>query len=202
MRPIILLALSLCAITPAAKAQSADQARVEQVVAATFAHAPEAWKSRIVQDETQRLCSLRRNEPTQAEADAILAREKTNVVLPADGVLLGDWKRGEAIAQNGRGGQFSDEPGTVSGGNCYACHQMDAAEISYGTLGPSLLGYGRLRDFVPEAIPGAYVKVFNAQAMLACSMMPRFGHNKVLTEQQIKDVVAYLMAKDSPVNRP
>jgi len=31
--------------------------------------------------------------------------------------------------------------------------------------------------------------------------MPRFGTNKVLSMDQIKDLVALLMAKDSPVNK-
>ncbi len=31
--------------------------------------------------------------------------------------------------------------------------------------------------------------------------MPRFGHNGILSEQQIKDVVALLMDPDSPVNK-
>jgi sulfur-oxidizing protein SoxX len=31
--------------------------------------------------------------------------------------------------------------------------------------------------------------------------MPRFGSNKVLTIDQIKDLVALLMSKDSPVNQ-
>jgi sulfur-oxidizing protein SoxX len=31
--------------------------------------------------------------------------------------------------------------------------------------------------------------------------MPRFGHNGILTEQQIKDVVALLMDPESPVNK-
>ena len=32
--------------------------------------------------------------------------------------------------------------------------------------------------------------------------LPRFGHNGILTDQQIKDVVAFLLAPDSPVNEP
>jgi sulfur-oxidizing protein SoxX len=32
--------------------------------------------------------------------------------------------------------------------------------------------------------------------------MPRFGHNGVLSEEQIKDVVAYLFDPESPVNKP
>jgi sulfur-oxidizing protein SoxX len=31
--------------------------------------------------------------------------------------------------------------------------------------------------------------------------MPRFGHSQILTEQQIRDVVALLMSPDSPVNK-
>jgi sulfur-oxidizing protein SoxX len=31
--------------------------------------------------------------------------------------------------------------------------------------------------------------------------MPRFGHSEILTEQQIKDVVALLLDPNSPVNK-
>ena len=31
--------------------------------------------------------------------------------------------------------------------------------------------------------------------------MPRFGHNGILTEEQIKDVVALLLDPQSPVNK-
>ena len=31
--------------------------------------------------------------------------------------------------------------------------------------------------------------------------MPRFGANKILTIEQIKDLVALLMSPDSPVNK-
>ncbi|MEO8136346.1 MAG: sulfur oxidation c-type cytochrome SoxX, partial [Betaproteobacteria bacterium] len=31
--------------------------------------------------------------------------------------------------------------------------------------------------------------------------MPRFGHNGILTEKQIKDVVALLLDPESPVNK-
>ena len=188
-------------ISPADPA-TASPARVDAAIAATFAGAAVAWMPRVTQDETQRLCSLRRNEPTQAEADSIVARESATLVMPAETTVLGNWRNGEKIAQNGQGGQFSDAPGTVSGGNCYACHQMAPAEISYGTLGPSLAGYGRLHDFKPEAARAAYAKVYNPQSALACSSMPRFGHNKILTEHQIKDIVAFLFAPESPVNAP
>ena len=47
----------------------------------------------------------------------------------------------------------------------------------------------------------AYGKVYNAEAYSACTNMPRFGHSGILTEQQVKDVVALLMDPDSPVNK-
>jgi L-cysteine S-thiosulfotransferase len=36
---------------------------------------------------------------------------------------------------------------------------------------------------------------------LPCSNMPRFGYHKFLSEQQIKDVTAYLFDPQSPVNK-
>ena len=197
MRILLAMLLSPCL----AAAQPADPARVDAVVAATFPGNDPAWQSRVVQDETQRQCSLSRNEPNQTEFDAIRAREAATVRFPADTVVLGDWKRGEDIAQNGRGNQFSDAPGTVSGGNCYACHQMAQTELSYGTLGPSLVGYGRSRQYAPEEARAAYAKIWNAQSVMPCSTMPRFGHNRVLTEQQVKDTVAFLFDPASPVNK-
>jgi len=51
-------------------------------------------------------------------------------------------------------------------------------------------------------IRDAYIKIYNSQAVVACSNMPRFGHTKVLTIDQIKDVMAYLFDRQSPVNQP
>lgn len=179
----------------------APPAVVDKVVTESFTKLPEGWAARLVSDETMQVCSVTRNQPSAKEAEAIMAREAKTVKLPA-GSVIGNWKEGEKVAQNGRGGQFSDPPGTVSGGNCYACHQMDPREVSYGTLGPSLMNYGAERKFSAEDAKAAYAKVFNPQAVFACSSMPRFGHNGVLSEQQMKDVVAYLFDPASPVNQP
>ncbi|MGA0560970.1 sulfur oxidation c-type cytochrome SoxX [Ancylobacter sp. VNQ12] len=185
---------------PAQEAPTIDAARVDAVVKAGFTKLPEGWGPRLQQDETQRICSLTRNNPSPDQAAAIMKSEEVRVIFPADSVL-GDWKEGAKVAQNGRGGQFSDPPGTVSGGNCYACHQLDPKEVSYGTLGPSLAGYGRDRNYDLADAKATFAKVYDAQASLACSSMPRFGVNGVLTEQQIKDVVAYLFDPNSPVNK-
>jgi sulfur-oxidizing protein SoxX len=183
------------------RSASVDAAVVDAFIKGMWKTVPDGWQSRIEQDETQRVCSQYRNNPPDPEFARILAREKATVVLPADGNVIGDWKAGEKVAQNGRGGQFSDRPGTVSGGNCYACHQMARAELSFGTLGPSLLEYGKVRKFSAEEAKLVYARVFNSQSAHPCTLMPRFGYHKVLTEKQIKDVVAYLMSPDSPVNK-
>lgn len=182
-------------------AKPVDPAIVDAYLKSTFGKAPPEWQERIVPDETLKVCNKYHNEVPAAEADKIVARELTKVVYPADGQFLGNWKEGAKIANNGRGGQFSDPPDTVAGGNCYACHQMEKKELSFGTLGPSLTNYGKDRKFAPEDIKAAYTKIYDSQAVLACSNMPRFGANKVLNEQQIKDLVAFLFDPESPVNK-
>jgi L-cysteine S-thiosulfotransferase len=174
---------------------------VDAYLQSTFGKAAPEWQAKIVQDETMQICSAYRNEVPHVEADKIMKRELTTVVYPADGKYLGDWKAGAEIANNGRGGQFSDDAKTVNGGNCYACHQMEKAEVSFGTLGTSLTNYGKDRKFAEAEIKQAYTKIYNSQAVIACSNMPRFGSNKFLTEQQIKDVLAFLFDPESPVNK-
>jgi L-cysteine S-thiosulfotransferase len=174
---------------------------VDRVVAATFKGASEEWKKRIEQDEAQRLCSEHKGELPAALVPKLVESQKATVVLPADGKVIGNWKEGAKIAQNGRGGQFSDPPNIVGGGNCYACHQLSKAEVSYGTMGPSLNEYGKIRRFREDDAKAAYAKIYNAQSVLPCSNMPRFGLTKALSEQQIKDVVGYLFDPESPVNK-
>ena len=175
---------------------------VAVVVKNTWQAPPEGWQSRVDQDETQRICSETRNNPSKAQFEKIQAREAAAIVFPADGKVLGDWKAGEAIAQIGTGGQFSDKPDGPRGGNCYACHQMAPQELSYGTLGPSLIEYGKIRKFDAAEAKVAYAKIFNAHSVVPCSNMPRFGAHKFLSEQQLKDVTAYLFDAESPVNKP
>jgi sulfur-oxidizing protein SoxX len=193
-------ALLLCA-GPAFADERPSQAVIDAYLAATFGKAPPEWQARIKPDETLAVCNTTRNNPSSAESEAILKRESARVSYPADGKFLGDWKKGYQVANNGRGGQFSDPPNTVSGGNCFACHQLDPKEVSYGTLGPSLAAYGKDRKYDPETIKDAYTKIYNSMAVVPCSNMPRFGVNKVLDEQQIKDVMAYLFDPESPVNK-
>jgi len=205
MRTTITIAAILLTGGTAALAQSkpgVDRAKVDAAIVAAFPTAPADWHSRFVQDETMQQCSMHENLPPKAIAEAIQKREKAKVEYPADGKLMGDWKAGEKLAQSGYGLRFSDyPPRNVNGGNCYACHQLTKAEVSYGTIGPTLLNYGKIRKFGEAETKAAYEKIYNAQAAFPCSLMPRFGANKVLTIDQIKDLVALVMNPESPVNK-
>jgi L-cysteine S-thiosulfotransferase len=188
--------------------------KTREILKASFADKGQAKLDRLDQSALQLACSqaaangkeLDKPQRTKLEA-AALATVKT----PSDGLWLGDWKEGEKVAQSGRGMQFTDAAGSVAGGNCYACHQMTKQEISYGNIGPSLLGYGKLRSVKfegtqPSAESLAIVqytwgKLWNSHAYNACSNMPRFGDAGILTEVQLKQVMALLLSPESPVNQ-
>lgn len=179
-----------------------DGSRIEAAVKASWPKAASDWQERLVPDATMQSCSAYRNAPPPAVAKAIAMREKATIQYPADGKLMGDWKKGDTIAQSGYGQRFTDyPPARENGGNCYACHQLDAREVSYGTVAPSLLGYGKIRRFAEADIKAVYDKIYNSHAAFPCSNMPRFGSNGVLTMEQIKDLVALVMSPDSPVNK-
>jgi len=197
----IVLALSAVRLL-AQEAPAHEAAKAATAIEAAFPTAPADWQSRLVPDDTMRACSAYRNSPPKAVAEAVAQRARAVIAYPADGRLLGDWQRGEAIAQSGYGLRFTDSPPRApNGGNCYACHRLGPQELSYGTLGPSLLAYGRARQFGAADAKAAYEKIYNSQAGFPCSNMPRFGANKILTVEQIKDLVALLMSPDSPVNK-
>jgi sulfur-oxidizing protein SoxX len=169
----------------------------------SFKESGQAKLDRLDQDAMQKACSeYPGGSGMPKELSAKLEKEQQALVkYPADGKLLGDWKSGERIAQTGVGKQYSDDPTAPSGGNCYACHQLTKEEVSYGTIGPSLNNFAKLRGYSPEMQKYAYGKIYNSQAFSVCSSMPRFGHSNILTEQQLKDVTALLMDPNSPVNK-
>jgi L-cysteine S-thiosulfotransferase len=149
-------------------------------------------------------------KPINADvADALQAAQLKTIKWPADGKFMGDWKAGEKLAQSGRGLTWSDAADTANGGNCYNCHQMDPKEISYGTIGPSLTGYAKTRGVIADPTSPAskaiieytWGKIWNAKAYNACSVMPRAGHKGIITEAQVKDLMALLLDPKSPVNQ-
>jgi len=176
------------------------------MIKGSFRPQGQAGIERLQQDEAQRICSG--PAPSPADLKRIETTELATVKPPPSGRYLGDWREGEKLAQNGRGMTWTDPAGAPAGGNCYNCHQMSKAEISFGTIGPSLYNYGKLRGVNDPADPASapivqytWGKIWNAKAYSACSEMPRFGHAKVLSEQQIQDLMALLLDPKSPVNQ-
>jgi L-cysteine S-thiosulfotransferase len=186
-------------------------AMAERVMKSSFRDQGPVKVDRLTQDDANRLCSQADVAGKQLDEKTAKAIEEANlktVKWPSDGKFLGDWRQGETIAQSGRGLTWTDAPGQTNGGNCYNCHQISKEEISFGTLGPPLYNYGKIRGVADpnSAASKAIVeytwgKIFNARAYNACSQMPRAGHMGILTEAQIKHVMALLLDPASPVNR-
>ena len=186
-------------------------ALTQQIVKASFRDEGIVKASILNTDETNQACS-------EADASGKPLDEKTAkrieeinmnaIKWPSDGKFIGDWKEGEKIAQNGRGLTFTDDEKTVNGGNCYNCHKIDEKEISYGTIGPSLHNYGKIRGITDPNSAAAkpiveytWGKIWNSKAYNACSNMPRAGHSGILTEAQVRHVVGLLLDPQSPVNK-
>ena len=186
-------------------------AMLGEMMKASFRDQGIAKVDRLRQDDSDVECSKAEGK---ALPDGVAKRIETanlkTVKMPSDGRFIGDWKEGEKLAQNGRGMTWSDPSTTtsVNGGNCYNCHMIDKAEVSFGTLGPSLYNYGKIRGVSDPASPDSkaivdytWGKLYNAKAYNACSGMPRFGHASLLDETQLKHLMALLLDPKSPVNR-
>ncbi|MCM2289477.1 MAG: sulfur oxidation c-type cytochrome SoxX [Sulfuritalea sp.] len=195
------VALPLLAVALPAAADADYRAKAITVLKKDFKTRGQASLDRLAEDGLQAICNRTENKPPEYIAKQMEADQLANVKYPADGKLLGDWKSGEKLAQSGRGFTWSDNPGLPVGGNCYNCHQIAPKETSFGTIGPSLYQFGKLRGNTPEIQKYAYSKIYNAKAHNLCSEMPRFGHVGALKEQQIKDLVALLLDPESPVNK-
>ena len=158
-----------------------------------------AGVERLNEDTVQAACNKYHDDPPKDVAEKLQKEQLAGVKWPADGKLLGDWRNGEKIAQDGRGMAWNDKGGV--GGSCYNCHQVGPRESSFGTVGPSLYQFAKKRGFGADTQRYAYGKIYNAKAYSLCTQMPRFGHAGALTEQQMKDLTALLMDPASPVNQ-
>ena len=202
---LLLAMLAACANTdskPVVAEPSNEE--IHQLMLSSFKEKGIAKLERVNQTDLQKACSMAETAPgglPDAKRTELQNAALAAVKYPADGKYLGDWKAGEKIAQTGVGFQFSDKEGTAAGGNCYACHQLAPQELSYGNIGPSLYQYGKLRGNSEDIMKYTWAKIWNSHAYNACSNMPRFGAEGILTETQLKDVMALLMAPDSPVNK-
>ena len=187
---------------PGPGGRDAAHADPAQEIRASFRARGQAGLDRLQQSEMQQLCS--RERPEQLPADvrhALQAEALASVRYPEDGRWLGDWQRGEKIAQTATGLQYSDPPEAPRGGGCYGCHRLSGTEVAYGTLGPSLYRYLERNGRSADELQRTWGRIWNAHAYNACSVMPRFGDAGILTAEQIRDVMALLFDPASPVNR-
>ena len=200
-KSVVAAAALVAVMIPAAHAQT-SQADVLTIMKSSFKERGIAKLDRLDQNDLQKQCSEYSTKPMPAPMKAALEKAALDgVKYPADGRFLGDWKAGERIAQSGVGLQFSDNDKTVNGGNCYACHQISKEEISYGNIGPTLYQYGKLRGNTIEIQRYTWARIWNAHAFNACNIMPRYGAAGILSEEQIRHVMALLLDPASPVNR-
>ena len=208
LAPFAFLALTSCASVPS----GADLDKLTaDIIKASFRDEAGVKVDRLVQDDANRECSAAdvAGKPLDEKiGKAIEAANLKSIKWPSDGRFLGDWREGEKIAQSGRGLTWTDAPNQANGGNCYNCHQIDKAEISYGTIGPSLYNYGKIRGVSdPNSaaskpiVEYTWGKIWNSKAYNACSNMPRAGHMGILTEAQVRHVVGLLLDPKSPVNQ-
>jgi len=200
------LAVAGCASLPGADELDRE---ARAAVKSSFRTEGIAKVERVEQDELQRACSSDKPLP-EAQARQLEAQAMASIQWPAGDQYFGDWKAGEVLAQNGRGLTWTDTSAAPSanGGNCYNCHQIDKAEISYGTIGPSLWNYGKQRGVKNLTDPASaavvqytWGKLWNAKAYVACSNMPRFGHGGMLDHKQLRDLMSLLLDPRSPVNQ-
>jgi len=198
-----------CATTPPGPTAAELDAQAMAMMKASFREQGIAKLDRIQQDLGQSACSSDK-PPTEAVAKQVEAEALASIKWPTGGQYIGDWRAGERLAQDGRGMAWNN-PSTDpknNGGQCYNCHAIDKKEISFGTIGPSLWNYGKLRGVkdVTDPVSAPIVqytwgKLWNSKAYAACSNMPRMGHMKLLDEQQIRDLMALLLDPKSPVNQ-
>ena len=203
--PVLALVVG-CATAPSSA--DLDQQAIAMIKAG-FREQGIAKTDRLTQDLGQAACSGP-NPPPEAVAEKIQAEALASVKWPEGGKYIGDWREGEKLAQNGRGMTWTDSSAapTANGAQCYNCHEIDKKEISFGNIGPSLWNYGKTRGVKDVADPNSapiiqytWTKLWNSKSYAACSNMPRFGHAKLLNEQQLRDVMALILDPKSPVNQ-
>ncbi|MGE5468972.1 MAG: sulfur oxidation c-type cytochrome SoxX [Ignavibacteria bacterium] len=199
--PPLLLLVALVVVWSLAQAADDYRAQAIAVIKRDFHDKGQATMDRLENDAVQHVCNKYGNNPPLALAQMLQAEQAATVQFPADGKLIGDWKKGETLAQSGTGFTWTDRPGLPVGGNCYNCHEISPKELSFGTLGPSLRHFAKLRGNTPEMEKYVYTKIYNSKSHNLCSPMPRFGHIGALTVEQIKDLVALILDPASPANQ-
>lgn len=93
------------------------------------------------------------------------------------GSLNGDPARGKVLANE------------RSKGNCVACHRIKGAEQP-GSKGPDLTAYGTWGRSDEET----YALVYDMRWRNPDTVMPPAGTNQILNDQELRDVIAFLLS--------
>jgi sulfur-oxidizing protein SoxX len=91
--------------------------------------------------------------------------------------LNGNKERGKQIATN------------IRWGNCIACHSLPEGQAG-GSVGPDLSQRGAF----PVDLQEMYQRIWDVRIYSPDAHMPIYGTNKVLTDQDIRDVMAYVLS--------
>ena len=154
-----------------------------------FPTAPADWAPRL--DAATRRCSsarrtgTARRRPSPRRSRSARRRRST---IRADGNFIGDWKKGEALAQSGYGLRFTDYPARAGQRRqllCLPSADQEGSELRHARPEPARIR--QAAQLQRGRHKAAYEKIYNSHAAFPCSNMPRFGANKVLTIEQIKD---------------
>lgn len=162
---------------------------------------------RMKQDKIQEACSqLKGEEPDPATIKKVKKIAEKSVEYPEGGIELGDWKKGQKLAENAYGWRVAhkvdDHDKRDPGGLCMNCHVLESdKKIRSGSIGTSLVGYGDKRGRDDQTLRYTYRQIYNPHTNFPCAHMPRFGANGLLTKEQISHVMAYLLDPESPVNQ-
>ena len=190
-----------CATAPS---DAETSAKAAQVLKASFKARGQAGIDRLDQDETQKTCTEYAGKaPPKDVAEKIEKINLASIKWPADGKLHGrleerrEDRAGRAAASSsptiptgpGRRQLLRVPPARAAGS--LVRHDRPAAV----PVRQDARLQRRHRASTPTARSGTPRRTARAR------YMPRFGHSKILTEAQIKDLVALLMDPDSPVNK-
>ncbi|MFN3717114.1 MAG: sulfur oxidation c-type cytochrome SoxX [Thiobacillus sp.] len=94
-----------------------------------------------------------------------------------EGPLNGNPEEGKKIAMN------------TGAGNCWACHALPG-DAQPGNQGPSLIDFAR-RGLSDEEV---YQTIYDRRSVNPMTAMPPFGALGTLTDQQVRDIAAYLQS--------
>ena len=133
------IALTLVLTQGSVFAQQQNDPKFNKMMKDGFRAEGIAGLDRIQQDETQKFCSdpvFASSEKAQGMREKIQKINMDDIKQPSDGKYIGDWKKGEAIAQSGRGATWTDKADTPIGGGCYNCHQIDKNCLLYTSPSP------------------------------------------------------------------